>query len=66
MVCALELEQFKRFCHSWYQSCRFTFAAGTRDIGVPRITAALKNAFRIKICLTKEFIKYVGLVKVCA
>jgi hypothetical protein len=40
--------------------------AGTRDIRVPRIAEALKNAFRIKICLTKEFINYVGLIKVCA
>jgi hypothetical protein len=40
--------------------------AGTRDVRVPRIAAAPKNAFRIKICLTKEFINYVGLVKVCA
>jgi hypothetical protein len=38
----------------------------TRDIRVSRIAAALKNAFRIEICLTKEFINYVGLVKVCA
>jgi hypothetical protein len=42
------------------------FTAGTRDVRVPRIVAALKNAFRIKICLTREFINYVGLVKVCA
>jgi hypothetical protein len=40
--------------------------AGTRDIRVSRIAAALKNAFRIKIYLTKEFINYVGLVKVGA
>jgi hypothetical protein len=40
--------------------------AGTRDIRVPRIAAALKNTFRINICLIKEFINYVGLVKVCA
>jgi hypothetical protein len=44
----------------------FTFTAGTKGIRVPRITAALKNTFRIKICLTKEFINYFGLVKVCA
>jgi hypothetical protein len=45
---------------------RFTLTAGTRDIRVPRVAAALKNAFRIKIILTKEFTNYVGLVKVCA
>jgi hypothetical protein len=33
---------------------------------VPRNAAALRNVFRIKICLAKEFINYVGLVKVCA
>jgi hypothetical protein len=41
--------------------------AGIRALGLRlRIAAALKNAFRIKICLTKEFTNYVGLVMVCA
>jgi hypothetical protein len=44
----------------WYQSYRFTFTIGTK------ITAAPKNVFRIKNCLTKEFAKCVGLVKVGA
>jgi hypothetical protein len=38
--------------------------AGTRDIKVSRIATALKNTFKIKFCLTKEFTNYVGLVKV--
>jgi hypothetical protein len=41
--------------------------AGIRAVGLRlQIAAALKNAFRIKFCLTKEFINYVGFVKVCA
>jgi hypothetical protein len=44
------------FCHSWYQSCRFTLTTA----------AALKNIFRIKTCLRNKFSKYVGFVKVGA
>jgi hypothetical protein len=50
--------------------------AGIRAVGLPtvdtrcrriiRTTAALKNVFRIKVCLTKEFTNRVGFVKVCA
>jgi hypothetical protein len=41
--------------------------AGNRAVGLRlQIAAALKNVFRIKFCLTKEFTNYVGLVEVCA
>jgi hypothetical protein len=40
--------------------------AGIRAVGLHlQIATALKNVFRIKICLIKEFTNYVGLVKVC-
>jgi hypothetical protein len=51
---ALEPEQFERFCHSWYQSCRFTFTS----------EKALKKYFLDKSLPTNEFTKYVGSVKV--
>jgi hypothetical protein len=41
--------------------------AGIRAVGLRlQIAATLKNVFRIKICLTKEFTNYVGLIKVGA
>jgi hypothetical protein len=51
MISALEPEQFRRFCHSWYQSSRFIFTIDTTT------AAALKNVFRIKFGLIKEFYK---------
>jgi hypothetical protein len=39
MASALEPEQFRRFCHSWYQSCRFTLTTAV----------ALKKCFQDKI-----------------
>jgi hypothetical protein len=40
---------------------------GIRAVGLRfKIAPALKNVFRIKFYLAKEFTNYVGLVKVCA
>jgi hypothetical protein len=51
---------------SWNNSGGFA-TAGIRAVGLQlHIAAALKSVFRIKICLTNKFAKYVGFVKIGA